>query len=271
MKTPPASLSRHREQGLTVLELICVFSLISILTLVTIYATAWMQDQGAIGVSTAQLHHLVVANTGYAADHDGEFSPAMSRDNLTRWHGGRLSTEGEFDPQRGYLAPYLGGGRAIITCPLLKGSKSASFEKGAGGYGYNATYIGGTPSTPHRGAIMQWLPGLGRVVMFATTALAVEDGIQEYPFCEPWEWVDPRGNLCGPLQPSTHFRAHGKALIAWGDGSVTAETPNLEIPGPNFYGGDNGKFRLGWFGPQEKNGFWNPFSPASQGTPPKPQ
>lgn len=267
MTITPAILLRRRERGLTVLELACVFCLISILSLATFYATGWMRDQGAIGASTAQLHHLVVANTSYAADHNGEFCPAMSRDNRTRWHGGRQSINDEFDPEKGYLAAYLGGGRRIITCPLLKDYKIESFEKGSGGYGYNATYIGGTPATPYRGAVMQWLPALGRVVMFATTALAVEGRIQEYPFCDPWEWVDPRGNLRGQLQPSTHFRAHGKALIAWGDGTVTAEAPNTAITGPNFYGGNNTEFNIGWFGPPEKNGYWNPSSPACQGRP----
>ena len=31
----------------------------------------------------------------------------------------------------------------------------------------------------------------------------------------------------------------------------------------NFYGGNNEKAEIGWFGPEEENGFWNPRSPAA--------
>ena len=253
-------MKRHcsnTSRAFTVLELIVTCL---VLTAMAAYAfqagNAW-RTRAAIGVSTVQLHSLVAANTAYAADHDGEFCPAMSPDNLTRWHGGRERLNEPFDPALGYLAPYLGASPRLLTCPLLKDYLEESFEQGAGGYGYNAEYIGGTPANHFRGALLAQVPQAGTTVMFATTALAVGGSIQEYPFTEPFFWVDRRGRPQGALQPSTHFRASGKALIAWGDGTVTAELPSPDT-GPNFYGGDNRKFGLGWFGPSENNGFWNP-------------
>ncbi len=225
-----------------------------------------LREVAATSVSTRQLRGLALANAAYAVDHDGSYCPATSADNLTRWHGGRRSLSEEFDSTKGFLSPYLGGDRQIITCPLLRDYVEHGFEKGAGGYGYNAQYLGGTAQNPFAGADSSEVGSGGICVMFATTALAVGSGIQEYPFTEPYEWVDRRGLPRGSLQPSTHFRAAGKALIAWINGSVTAELPNKET-GPNFYGGDNQKARIGYFGPRPHNGFWNPHSPASLGEP----
>ena len=257
-------LRRRKAVGFTLIEALIAMAVVAVLAAIWLGASRWMHQRAGIAVSTAQLHGLVTANASYAMDNDGAFCPATSADNLVRWHGGRTTLEESFDPLKGFLTPYLGGGRHILTCPLLRHHFSTSFEKGAGGYGYNAQYLGGTPQNPFAGAIAPETPHLGRVVMFATTALAINGGIQEYPFTEPFEWVDRRGRPRGPLQPSTHFRAAGKALIAWGDGSVTAELPNNQS-GPNFYSGNNRRENIGWFGPPEANGHWNPNSPAARG------
>lgn len=92
--------------------------------------------------------------------------------------------------------------------------------------------------------------------MFTTSAFAKSNGLQEYAYTEPYQWVDPNGNLAGPLQPSTHFRANGKALVAWCDGHVSKVSPN-DSSGPNYYGGDNTDSLIGWFGPTANNGYWN--------------
>jgi type II secretory pathway pseudopilin PulG len=260
----PARERRPRARAFTFIELVLVIVLVGVLGAIWFSTTGWMRQRAGVAVSTAQLHGLVTANAAYAMDHDGQYCPATSADNLTRWHGGRGTPGEEFDPLRGFLTPYLGGHRQILTCPLLRNHLKESFEKGAGGYGYNAQYLGGTPQNAFAGAALAELPEAGRVVMFATTALAVGTTLQEYPFTEPFAWVDRRGRPRGPLQPSTHFRAGGKALVAWTDGSVTAEQPNAEA-GPNFYGGDNQRHQIGWFGPVEDNGFWNPGSPAARG------
>ena len=93
--------------------------------------------------------------------------------------------------------------------------------------------------------------------MFATTAFARAEGLQEYPFAEPPYWVDANGNLQGSLQPSVHFRFGGFALVAWCDGHVTPE-PARSFSTTNYYGGNNEEARIGFPGPEEKNGIWNP-------------
>jgi hypothetical protein len=38
---------------------------------------------------------------------------------------------------------------------------------------------------------------------------------------------------------------------------VSAEEPS-RLGTKNFYGGDDKKEGVGWFGPEEENGYWNP-------------
>jgi len=253
-------------EAFTLTELMVSITLVAGLATIWVGTARWWRQSAATSVSIRHLHSLVTANAAYALDHDGTWCPATSPDNLTRWHGGRRSLDAPFDAQHGFLSPYLGGHRQILICPLLREFNAHGFEKGSGGFGYNAQYLGGTPQNPFVGTSRDEMSDAGRIVMFATTALAVAGGIQEYPFTEPYDWVDRRGRARGPLQPSTHFRSGGKALIAWSDGSVSAESPNTEV-GPNFYGGDNSRALIGWFGPRLQNGYWNPRSPAAQGRP----
>jgi hypothetical protein len=78
---------------------------------------------------------------------------------------------------------------------------SASFEEGTGGYGYNAIYIGGTPADRYTPARLSQVPRACRTIMFTDTGFPRKRGLQEYAYCEPWEWVDALGRLRGGLAP----------------------------------------------------------------------
>ena len=93
--------------------------------------------------------------------------------------------------------------------------------------------------------------------MFADCAFPRATGLQEYAYAEPWQSVDYRGRLQGALSPSVHFRHQNTANVAWCDGHVSAESPT-RLGGGNGYGGDAGKWHIGWFGPEDENGWWNP-------------
>lgn len=245
-------------RGFTLIELLVATVIILLLS-----AVVWgLGRRGVIAAqmteSISNLRQLAVANAGYLADHH-TYAPATDRANRMRWHGGRSSRRGAFDPTRGYLSPYLGGSRRVGRCPRLVDliDDPASWEFGSGGYGYNATYIGGTPEDPFRPNVPARIPNHSGTLMFATTAFAKSSGLQEYPFAEPRQWVDPNGQLAGPLQPSVHFRFNKRALVAWCDGTVSVVTM-AESSGLNYYGGDNEEHAIGFPGPAEANGWWNP-------------
>ena len=255
-----------RDLGFTLVEILVVISVVLVLALVSFSAGRMLLIRARIIESTANLRSLAIANTTYAAD-NGVYCPYSDQFNTRRWHGSRKSVGAKFDPTSGYLSPYLGKSARVTACPLFKAIvvDSASFEDSSGGYGYNSTYIGGRPGGlfdsktkilfPERPANV---PNPGQTVMFTTAAYARPSGLQESAECVPPFWDYGSGPSNTKPSPTVHFRANGKALVAWCDGSVTAEAKNTSSPGSNPHGGDAEKWNLGWFGPDENNGRWNP-------------
>lgn len=255
-----------RSGGFTLVEVLIVAVVVIVLGGLAFSGGRRLVTTARIVESTSNLRSLAVANTTYLADH-GVYCPADDRPNKRRWHGARGSTAARFDPTKGFLSPYLGRSMQVTTCPLFRAmvEGSASFENGTGGYGYNAAYIGGQPGGPFDPQTLLRIPARaaqvtnpGSTVMFATTAYARAGGLQEYPYCEPPFWDHGTGALGNRPSPSVHFRANGKALVAWCDGSVSAETKNKAAGTANPHGGDPEKSALGWCGPDEANGWWNP-------------
>ena len=254
-----------QKKGFTLLEILLTVAISAAATASAAAVYQWSRLRADIALSSRNLRQLVTANLNYAQDHNGHFCPAQDQSNLRRWHGGRKRFDAPFSPDGGFLTPYFGRDVQLETCPLLRRivDASVSFEEGAGGYGYNSAYIGGSPGDCFSPASLLDVEFPGRTVMFATTALARAEGMQEYPFAEPFFWPLEDGSDGGELQPSVHFRAHGCAIVAWCDGRVSLEKPSTFKP-INFYGGDNEKSLIGWFGPEKENGFWNPKSPAAR-------
>jgi prepilin-type N-terminal cleavage/methylation domain-containing protein len=257
---------RHPAAGFTLVETLIVMAVIVVLASLGYTGSRRLVTTARIVESTANLRSLAAANTTYLSDH-GVYCPADDRFNNRRWHGARMASGSRFDPTKGFLSPYLGKSMRVTTCPLFRAMAegSSSFEDGTGGYGYNAAYIGGLPGGafhPHTYLrVSQRQANVGnpsRTVMFATTAYARASGLQEYPYCEPPFWDYGGGPSGARPSPSVHFRAHGKALVAWCDGSVSSELKTETRGGANPHGGDANKWDLGWFGPQENNGWWNP-------------
>ena len=254
-----------RRSAFTILELLVVIAIIAIIAalLMPVLQQAKLRSQASR--SSNNLRQLVTANITYAADR-GCYVPADDRTNNRRWHGARTGADGAFDPAKGFLAEYLGKSRAVTPDPLftemLKGG--ASFEEGAGGYGYNAVYVGGRPSWEWNadGTRVSARPSQierpATTMMFATTALARDDGVQEYPFAEPPFWDFGNGPSGFRPTPSVHFRFNDRAIVGWCDGHVSMEKLDARDGGDNPYGGDADAHHLGWFGPDAENGWWNP-------------
>lgn len=251
--------------GFTLVELLVIITTIAVLAAIAFAVLFNVNRQGDATKSMHNIEVLVTANMAYAAD-NGRYAPADDKQNLRRWHGARKSATQAFDPSQGFLGPYLGKSRCINVCPAFqKMAKSKeSFEQGTGGYGYNAAYIGGLPGGKWNsdGTRLSAMPSNvlrpGRTVMFTSTAYARSDGVQEYPFCEPPFWDFGTGPTGDRPSPTVHFRFSGKALVAWCDGHTTFESMVERAPGTNPHGGDVTGKDLGWFGPDQDNGYWNP-------------
>lgn len=215
--------------------------------------------------SASNLKQITQATLAYVADND-YYPPAADQANLRRWHGSRKSVKSPFKPEEGFLADYLGKSRQVTPCPLLAQMLKKSgqtFEDGSGGYGYNSVYLGGMRDSEldrdkiYVPAAAAQVRNPSRTIMFATTAYAREGGVQEYPFCEPPFWDFGYGPSGSRPSPSLHFRFNGAAIVSWCDGHISYEKMETRDVGDNPHGGDADAEHLGWFGPDENNGYWN--------------
>jgi hypothetical protein len=251
---------------LVAIGIVCALAAFLVPSLTQARLRAWQAK------SSHNLRQLTIANMGYAAE-NGFFVPADDWWNNRRWCGARSAANQPFDPAKGLLAEYLGKSRRVTPCPLFthmlsKQKGVSTFEEGSGGYGYN-DYIGGgiAPNYTSDAQRLRISLPLARLahpsttIMFGTTALAKSGGVQEYPFCHPPYWTDEYGvpqPFYGRPTPSLHFRFNARALVAWCDGHISSEVLEARSVGENPYGGDANKEKLGWFGPDRDNGFWNP-------------
>ena len=265
MKRRVTPVATAGARAFTLIELLVVIAIIAVLAALLMPAFRHARLQSFAIKSSQNLRQLVTANIAYASDKES-YAPADDKWNNRRWHGARTSAGAPFDPTKGFLADYLGKSREVTRCPLFTQmvSGAQSFENGTGGYGYNSAYIGGRPGGPWNGdgtrlsARPAQIPHPTTTIMFATTALAVSGGVQEYPAVEPPFWDYGSGPSEDRPSPSLHFRFQGKAIVAWCDGHISFEAKTDRPAGSNPYGGDADAQNLGWFGPDAANGYWNP-------------
>ncbi len=276
------------QKAFTLVELLGAMAVLAVLGTLIVNVVGNVRQQAMTSKSMSQIRELVTANYACAAD-TGRFAKAENKADTIHWHGRRLSAN-HWVGYGGYLTPYLGQDRQVRVCPvfdqLLDEQEGGQFDKGTGGYGYNAIYLGNEPVTPSAGSSSGGAssapprPGGPRptgpatrvetvanrpnalidpanTVMFTSAALVKEGGVVETYLSAPYHALSG-GELGQGLTPTVHFRFNGKALVAWCDGHVTLEEPNDADTSHNAYGDDNGKYTVGWFGPTDNNGYWNP-------------
>ncbi len=255
-----------RQRAFTLVELLVVMTVLAVLGALVLAGVRSARERADETQCVSNLRVLAMANLAYAADHNATYVATQERTNRMRWHGLRSDTGSPFDPTQSPLSPYLGTDRRVKLCPTFRDALDGddSFEEGTGGYGYNSTYIGGTPGRPFQPERTVNVPRPARTVMFTDTAFARKNGIQEYAFSEPYRWVNIKGEPAASLSASVHFRHRDRANVAWCDGHVTAE-PYSQLDGGNRYGGKAAKYKIGWFGPEKDNGYWNPNASSEEG------
>lgn len=270
-------IERPRGAGaFTLVELLVVISVLSLLLALLMPALAGARSQARAIVCRSNVHQLVLAATGYAAENDGFYVPAARDmwDNAGRgrWHGVRRSLGEPFDPAQGPLAGYLADGQ-VKECParvnFVKSSDwNTSFEQGGGGYGYNMAYLGSRlwdaavtgplamQQAYARTTSIHEIANPGNTLMFADAAMANSgDSLIEYSFAEP-----PFAILGGQvmadfrMSPSIHFRHGGHATVGWADSHVGSE-PMASLDTANAYGVQSAGQKLGWFEPADNSPF----------------
>jgi len=217
----------RNKRGFTLIELLVVIGILAVLAAILLPAFGRAREKARQTSCLSNIRHLAMALILYSGDYDDYFVPAMSEDNLTRWHGARSDLSEPFDYTRGPIYPYLGGGQ-IKQCPSFAATAAGGFEEGTGGYGYNAQYVGGSPlpGWPDllKPANAVQIREPDATIMLADAAFLDAGGhLIEYSFCEApyWEAWGTRAD------PSIHFRHNGLANVAFCDGHAKAMARGL--------------------------------------------
>ncbi len=255
------------KKAFTLVELLVVIAIIALLMSILMPALSTARAQGRQVVCKSNIHQLLLANIGYAAENHSNYAPAaldIFSANKHRWHGTRDDINSPFDPTKGPLADYLGDGR-VKRCPQKVNFRHGypwewDFEDGCGGYGYNMTYIGSRIWEYYEDEKCRITTRDFEVrrptetLMFADTAMAKLDNGRpyylEYSFAEPPYFVvnGQPATSWGYASPSIHFRHRGKANVGWVDGHVTSEKM-APFEEENIYDVKSSDMMLGWFEP----------------------
>ncbi len=280
----PRGGAASRAAGFTLIELLVVIGIIAVLASLLLPALSRARSQARSAQCVNNLRQLYLANTMYAAEHNGHYAPAAADmydfmlpgvepghfGGRQRWHGARATPNPDtpFKYEDGPLFEYLPDGR-IRECPVFfeyteHRPDGNTFEGGAGGYGYNMAYVGSMLSVVEdpvqavrRGMHQDRINNPSRTIMFADAAMPMPGRIVEYSFIEPPLAVSynyPRGQEGGIASPTMHFRHYGRANVLWCDGHISNE--RLEwTPDTNIYGASNPRWNIGWFGPEDNTLF----------------
>jgi prepilin-type N-terminal cleavage/methylation domain-containing protein len=264
------------KRGFTLVELLVVIAIIALLMSILIPALNSVRAQSKAIICQSNIHQLLLANSGYAAENNGYYVTAAkdmldgSQGGLYRWHGVRPNYNESFDPSKGPLASYLADGR-VKKCPqkvnFRKGNPwDFNFEDGCGGYGYNMTYLGSRiwqsyiPENCRIATKEMEVRSPVKTLMFADAAMAKQDGggpyYLEYSFVEPPYFVSNGNPMIswGYASPSMHFRHRKIASIGWVDGHIDI-SKMAKFDSQNVYGVRSSAVMLGWLNPLDNSLF----------------
>jgi len=278
MGTQPLHPNKRIHRAFTLTEVLVVVAVIALLLAILIPSIKAARARARMAVCGSNIRQLAFANLGYATENKGYFVLAAEDIGVAfggrkRWHGVRKSAsvsadpaENMFDPARGPLARYLGKDGRVKKCPSFRDYTDdgalGAFEAACGGYGYNATYIGGradvygfgSEAARHSTRIND-VRQPAATVMFTDAAFAQlhppDVLLIEYSFCEPpfWQMSPGEPSRFRPT-PSIHFRHRSQVSVAWADGHV----------GTRHFTFSSGLARtkglpIGWFDPSDNSLF----------------
>lgn len=266
--------------GFTLIELLVVIAIMSLLVSILLPSLNKAKELARKAVCLSNIRHLAVSNHLYERENGGFFILAAEDlwyPNLKRWHGQRNNIAEEFDPQQSPMMPQMGG-EGLKECPCFEAGvdfadesgQDAGFEAGCGGYGYNASYVGGrndlygcSPDAPANSANFDDVTTPSQTVMFTDAAYVSVVGGNEtkiaYSFCEPPFWqlnIGPPSSM--RPDPSIDFRHLKETNVAWVDGHADSHELSFTVSYQThscITGDEATEQGIGWFGPEDNSLF----------------
>lgn len=226
---------RQRASGFTLIELLVVVSIIGLLVSILLPALAGARRSGQGVACQSNLRQLGIALDAYANENKAHYAPAapgIATTNRVRWFGSRAASSGAFASSGGPLSDHLGGIEGVRRCASLV-TAAGGFERAAGGYGYNAAFVGTMRTRTAAGTWISVSDTTGspqarfmtptETLAFADCALATSStsaSVIEYSFAEPDQWPDAPGSS---PDPSIHFRHGGTNTNTLAVGALAAQ------------------------------------------------
>ncbi len=267
---------------MTLVEVLAVIGVLGALLGIALPTIGGAREAAREAACGANIRSIQAANEAYALDHQERYVPGAAArrlgqtgqvvTNLERWHGARDAVSQPFRAVGGAITAYLSGAgssRGVRECPSFAArlnelrERGEGFEAGAGGYGYNNSFVGTERVLAANGLWVTVSGGLGRAarrgqfaapaqtIGFTDAAFAADTSVIEYSFAEPAFWPDMAG---ARPDPSIHFRHRGRAQVVWLDGRVSSEERTFTA-WSGLYGTDPERVGIGWFGPQTNEWF----------------
>ncbi len=267
---------QHNEtdsHGFTLIELLVSVAIIALLVGVLLPALGSARRSGQAAVCGSNIRQLTMANLAYTNDNANHLALAAKdlwHPNLERWHGKRDIINAPFEPYRSDMASYFGESGQVKHCPNFdKGfDYQTGFEDGCGGYGYNASYLGGrcdlygtSPIAAQNSARVGDINTPVYTVMFTDCAYIISRDYTKaaYSFCEPPFWqlnTGPPSNM--RPDPTIDFRHTNTTTAAWSDGHINRQQLTFSVDyQTHSYVTANESFKqnVGWFGPEDNSLF----------------
>lgn len=275
---PSPRMIVRRRKGFTLIELLVVIAIIAVLMALLLPAVQQAREAARNTQCRSNLRQLGLAVSLYV-DTFAYFPPAQSSDNLRRWFGTRPTPLDYFGPAESPIGPFIENNMAMLQCPSFSftrnkqteatyfGTALVCFEAGAGGYGYNDTYLGSTsyrnspwPTYIETPTPFREVQELQRTAMFADTGvirtyngspIVIEYGFLQTPhfvygaYAPPGKSASDINDDYGLPTPTAHFRHNSLCNVVWCDGHVTGEM--MTATNDSYYGGANGQNQFGWF------------------------
>ncbi len=220
--------SQPRRCAFTLIELLVVVAIIALLISILLPSLSRAREMARASVCTSNMRQLYLAWMYYADAHDGV--TCLGRDysfisvelgyKYRFWSGG-WTLDDEYDPQGGFLSPYCKN-LEVRACPSWPTEKHMV---GSLGIGYNYQYF--TDGKGNKGEVWTWTPVKeDKILRPASTVVFADVARNNKPNpseIETTYWIFP------PKfdYPSFHGRHSGKGNVAWADGHVAWEVPQI--------------------------------------------